>query len=123
MKNKTVDIILITLIIITFITYFSIRDADLEDSKLNEKFNLIESYALKNNWKETLKVSEEVKKEWFDHKFITMLNFAEEDFSTFEITLNEIVGGAKSKDLPTVLTKVAIAKDLWVNINKIVPQP
>ncbi len=122
MKNNTINIVLITLITVIFIGYFTAVNSIL-NNKITDELNLAEAYARNEDWDELLKVTKDIKKFWDKNKHLIMFNFAEAEFAVFENHLNYIIGGAQGKQLDTSLGNILAAKDLWKNAKKFVPEP
>jgi cell division protein YceG involved in septum cleavage len=123
MRNKTVDLVLISIIILIFLAYFAFRYTQNNNDSLYNQLNIVEYNSRQGDWDEALKSSEGLKKLWKNQKLFVALNYAEEDFSTLETAINNIIGGIKAEDLATVLSNIEAAKDLWRNFNKVVPEP
>ncbi|AKC62286.1 hypothetical protein AAGC94_03960 [Clostridium sporogenes] len=122
MKNSTVSIALISLIIIIFVSYFSVLNSNFEKDITNN-LKLAETYAINEEWSKVLEVSIDIKKSWNRKKHFIMFNFAEAEFATFENHINYIIGGARAKQLDTTLSNISAAQDLWQNTKKVVPEP
>jgi len=123
LSNKLLGFILIVLIAALFTSYFIIKESIFPKGSLESSLNQIENYSKNEEWDKAAEISKEIKNKWKRYKPLIMLNYAEEDFSTFENLLSDIIGGTEAEDLPTVLTSVKSAKDLWENINRLVPEP
>ena len=122
MKNKTLDIVLITLIVIIFTGYFIALRITIEREMLDQ-LTLVEQYARNEKWEQALEATKDIKNSWNSKKHLIMFNFAEAEFAVFENHLNYIIGGAEGKQLDTTLGNILAAKDLWENAKKIVPEP
>lgn len=61
MKNSTVSIELISLIIIIFVSYFSVLNSNFEKDITNN-LKLAETYAINEEWSKVLEVSIDIKK-------------------------------------------------------------
>ncbi|AVP63318.1 hypothetical protein C3B64_03200 [Clostridium botulinum] len=61
MKNSTVSIALISLIIIIFVSYFSVLNSNFEKDITNN-LKLAETYAINEEWSKVLEVSIDIKK-------------------------------------------------------------
>jgi Domain of unknown function (DUF4363) len=123
MKAKTLDILLLLLIIISFIGYFSIRNYILSQDSIYEKLCSVEKLVEEKQWDKALKLSKDLENTWNKQKFIIMLNMGEEDFSYISESFHGIVAGVQSKSLDSILSNVEAAKDNWENMNKFVPEP
>ncbi|KAJ53755.1 hypothetical protein BD780_002902 [Clostridium tetanomorphum] len=122
MKNSTVNIALVTIIIIIFTGYFLILNSSFQKD-ITENLKLAEKYAINEEWDKVLETSIDIKESWNSKKHFLMLNFAEAEFTMFENHLGYIMGGAKAKQLDTTLSNILAAQDIWINIRKIVPEP
>lgn len=123
MSNKVVDIMLITLVILIFIVYFSVRNTVFNNTNIYGMLDEIEQYVEQENWDSALKTYKNLKKEWENKKYLVTINYGEADYSNFEITLNDILGGIKTKDAKTVIPNTEAAKNFWVNFHRVVPEP
>lgn len=123
MKDKLVDILLISLILVIFFSYFGIRQLVFEKNALYQKLELTEKYVKQKDWNEALKISKEIKKTWAKHKLWVAANYGAEDFYNLERELNDIIGGIKGKEVSSTVSNIITAKDLWIKFNKIVPEP
>lgn len=122
LKNNTINITLMALIIIIFAGYFSVMNLTYKND-IAEKFKMAESYTRKEDWSKVLEITIEIEESWNSQKHFLMLNFGEAEFSLFENHLNYAIGGAVGKQLDTTLSNIIAAKDLWQNMNKVVPEP
>ncbi len=123
MKNKTIDIVLVLLILVLSLSYFAIKGIVLKNNPFIEKVNAIESLVAEEKWDEAEILGKTMKKTWIKLKPLLMINFAEAEFSYLEQSINTIIGGTKSKDPSTVYSHIKIIRDLWTNFNKLVPEP
>ena len=122
MKNRTINIGLIALILVIFIGYFSLLNFTFTN-QISEQLMQAETFAKNENWDGVLEVTKELKDKWSRQKHLLMFNFAEAEFALFENHLSYIIGGAEGKQLDTTLGNIAAAKDLWKNFVKVVPEP
>ncbi|OCL28014.1 hypothetical protein U472_02100 [Orenia metallireducens] len=123
MRNKLIDVILLSFIIISLLGYFILSNQVFEDDSLRDKFQLVEGYIISEDWDKAKELSINIKFSWDKQKPWIMLNFAEAEFSNFEITLNQIIGGVIAKDTATALSNTLVAKDMWENFKRVVPEP
>jgi hypothetical protein len=123
MRNKLIDVILLSFIIISLLGYFILSNQVFEDDSLRDKFQLVEGYIISEDWDKAKELSINIKFSWDKQKPWIMLNFAEAEFSNFEITLNQIIGGVITKDTATALSNTLVAKDMWENFKRVVPEP
>lgn len=123
MNNKLLDLILVVLILVIFIGYFSFKEATFDDNKLMNQIDLIEKYARNEEWSKAIITSKDAKKYWESIRPLININFAEEEVSTVQRRLSDIIGGTEDKNLSSVLSNVIIMRDIWKNINKFVPEP
>ena len=122
MKNRTINIGLVALILVIFIGYFSLLNFTFTN-QISEQLMQAETFAKNENWDGVLEVTKELKDKWSRQKHLLMFNFAEAEFALFENHLSYIIGGAEGKQLDTTLGNIAAAKDLWKNFVKVVPEP
>lgn len=123
MKNRTIDIILVVLVLGIFISYFAIKNTMWHQFNAIKKIDQIELYAKNGQWNQAKQIAIELHHDWKKKKLLTIINYGEAEFSYFEESLNFIIAGTETKDLSTVLSYAKISKDLWVNFNKVVPEP
>ena len=122
MKNNTINIVLVTLIIVIFWGYFTIINLTFEQD-IMEQLKLAEEYTKNKEWNNVLEVAKDIKKSWNKYKHLLMFNFAEAEFAIFENHLSYIIGGAEGKQLDTTLSNILAAQDLWNNTKQFVPEP
>lgn len=122
MKNNTVNIMLISLIVIIFLGYFIILDLILANVII-EQLRLAEYYTRNENWNDVTKIANDIKKSWNIKKYYIMINFAEAEYTVFENHINYIIGGAEGKQLDTTLSNILAAQDIWKYAIKFVPEP
>ncbi|WZL74008.1 DUF4363 family protein [Clostridiaceae bacterium 35-E11] len=123
MKNKTVNLVLILWVIGIFLSYFTIRQQIFDNHSFVEKIDTLERYAKENDWEEAKEIAQNLKTDWSKIKPWVAFNYAEEDFSTFEHALYSIIGGVEVEDMALILPNTMIAKDLWINFQRLVPEP
>ncbi|SKC66199.1 DUF4363 family protein [Maledivibacter halophilus] len=122
MKNNTINIVLVTLIIVIFWGYFTVINLTFEKDII-EHLKSAERYAKNEDWNNVLEVARDIKKSWNKQKHLLMFNFAEAEFAVFENHLSYIIGGAEGKQLDTTLSNILAAQDLWNNTKQFVPEP
>jgi len=122
MTSKSINIALISFIVIIFIIYFISINMTL-DKEIASQLDLAERYAKSENWDKTIQIGNEIKDNWYNYKHLISFNFAEAEFSLFENHINYIIGGAESEQLDTTLVHILAAKDLWQNIKRVIPEP
>jgi len=122
MKNNTVTVLLVSLIIIIFFGYFTAINLTFEKDITNQ-LKLAEKYARDEAWTNVLEVAKDIEKSWKSRKHLLMFNFAEAEFAVFENHLSYIIGGAEGKQIDTTLSNILAAQDLWKNAKKFVPEP
>lgn len=122
MKNNTINIVLVTLIIAIFWGYFTVVNLRFEKDII-EQLKSAERYAKDEQWSNVLEVARDIKKYWNKQKHLLMFNFAEAEFAVFENHLSYIIGGAEGKQLDTTLSNILAAQDLWNNTKQFVPEP
>lgn len=123
MKNKTVDITLRLIVVFLFCGYFWFKDATWDYNTYLKSFNQIEEYAKNGEWDSAKSLADEMKEKWHEKNYIIMINYAEAEFSLFEESLNHIVAGIEGEELAEVLSYTKNARDLWINFNRVVPEP
>lgn len=123
MKSKTINVVLILLVLGIFLSYFTIRQQIFNRHSFVEEVNALERYAKTNQWEEAKEITRNLKVNWPQIKPWVAFNYAEEDFSTFEHALYSIIGGVEAKDMALILPNTMIAKDLWTNFQRLVPEP
>lgn len=123
MKNTTIDALLIVIIFVIFVGYFTIKGTVEKKMEFNKNMNRIELYAEEGQWNKAQVLAEHFEKEWERYRVVFVTNYAEAEFSLFEESLSYIITGSKAKDLQTVLSHIKIAEGLWENFNRIVPEP
>lgn len=122
MKNRTITIALVTLIIVTFATYYLISSLAF-DSEIEKKLKLAEDYAREENWEKVIEVSKSIKDTWNKEKYILMFNHGELEFTSFENHLNHIIGGAEDRQLGVVISNILSAQELLENLHSLIPEP
>jgi len=122
-KGKTVEVVLIVLILMMFTGYFMIRHAVLNDEAFIKKVDTTIAYIQEGRWDEAEKSSHSVQKEWDRTQYIIMVNDAEADIALMEEYLSLFVSGTENKDKKNALSSAAFLKDNWKKLTKLVPQP
>ncbi|GGD08510.1 DUF4363 family protein [Pontibacillus salipaludis] len=123
MKNKTIDILLIFLVLLVFTGYFWIKNAVWKDVHMIENLNRIEEYAQHNQWKDAEMLAQELHKEWEKKKLVILINFGEAEFSLLEESLSFILAGTEAQDQVEVFGRAKMAEDLWRNFSRVIPEP
>ncbi len=123
MKNTTITISLVCIIVAAISIYFFNLNRIYDKYDLIENIKLVENYALQSDWDQAERISVQIKKVWDIHKNLVIFNFGEENISFFEHTLNSIIAGAKAKDISLILSNIITARENLENINKLVPEP
>lgn len=123
MKGKTVEAVLMVLVLVMFSGYFMIRHEILNDQAFIKKVDKTITYIEQDKWDYAAVSSRSVRKEWERTKYIIMVNDAEADIALMEEYLALFVKGTENKDKNNALSSAAYLKENWTNINKFVPQP
>lgn len=99
MSDKTISLILFGIIVILFSIY-TITHIVLFDSGnlILEPLNRITDAVKNEEWNKAEKIAAELNIEWDKRKYFVMLNYAEEDYSTFEDTLIRLESAVRMKD-------------------------
>ncbi len=122
MRNNTIDIVFVGLILVILIGYFMLINLVVKKD-IMDQLNLAEDYARNEEWNKVLETSKNIKRLWNKYKYIIMFNFGEFEFFDFDDHINYITGGAESKQLDTTLSNILSAQDLWENFGKTSPEP
>lgn len=108
MEWNRLNIILIILNLVIFISYFIVSNIYIKDN-MDKKLKLAEKYAISENWEEADKVSKEIEEDWSKKKFFIMCNYGESEFDSFEGYINDITGSIEAEDIATSLTSILSA--------------
>lgn len=120
MKNKTIDLILVFLILAFFTGYFLYKQTVYDDIN---KFDQLMGYAKNNQWEQALLVAKDINQEWQKHRLLISINYGEAEFFLFEEALSHLIAGSEAEELDTVLTDAKFSKRLWQYFNKVIPNP
>ena len=90
---------------------------------MKEKLELIEIYAIEEDWERAKELSKEIEEDWDSKKFFIMCNYGESEFEGFEGYINELLGGVEAEEQSSALPTILSAQDAWENLNKIIPAP
>ncbi|MCD5324364.1 MULTISPECIES: DUF4363 family protein [Pontibacillus] len=123
MKNKTIDILLVGIVIVIFVGYFWIKQSVWGDVHMVENLNRIEEYARNDQWEEAEKLAKHIHSEWEKKKLVILVNFGEAEFSLLEESLSFVLAGTEAKDHVEVYGRAKMAEDIWTNFNRVVPEP
>ncbi|MFZ5352819.1 MAG: DUF4363 family protein [Bacillota bacterium] len=123
MKSKIIDMVLLMLVLGILGLYFGIRSQIYERNALMEYLDKTEKLIKEEKWNEAEKAKDELKSKWERVRFLVMLNYAETDFSLMEENINHLSGGIDTEDKTSALSSVRYIKNLWSNMEKLVPQP
>jgi len=123
MSSKGITIALLGGIVVLLALYFAAKGAVFSSDSIPEMAEQVKTYVDAGKWDEAQTAGNQIKETWERHKYLVMLNYAEEDYSTLEHSINTIIGGTKGKDEASVYAHIEILKDLWENINLLVPEP
>ena len=123
MSSKSITIVLLGGIVVLLALYFTAKGAAFSRDSIPEMAEQVKTYVDAGEWNEAQAAGHQIKETWERHKYLIMLNYAEEDYSTLEHSINTIIGGTKGRDESSVYAHIEILKDLWENINLLVPEP
>jgi len=123
MKNNTINIVLITSIVIIFFGYFTLLNMNFENNNIMERLKLVENYARNEEWDKVIKETKSLKSTWESQKHLLMFNFSEAEFAVLENHLDYIIGGAEGEQRDTTIGNILAVQDQWENAKKIVPEP
>lgn len=124
MKNQTITALLFIIIMVIFVTFFSIQNGILKSTKqINNHLNLIISCAQEEKWDEARKSLDELAPIWEKQKFFLAINYAEADYSLFMDNLARIDGAIKVQDSVETICQAEANLKLWNNFTKIIPSP
>lgn len=124
MRNKTITYSLFGLVLLIFVTYFTVQNVISPSGKsiVNELNNLIQ-YAQQDKWRDAEDSANRLVKDWDMVKHLLAINYAEADFSLFIDNLSRIKGAIKTKDTAETVSLALSTLELWNNFTKVVPQP
>lgn len=122
MKQNKLNIILITVIMIIFISYFIISSLYIEKN-MSKLLDSLEEHTIDENWVKSREIAKNIEKDWVKKKFLIMCNYGETEINGFEMYINNISGSVKAEEIDTALTTILSAQDAWKNLNKIIPLP
>ena len=123
MKNRMVDLMLIVIIGILIIGYFTYKNVIIKEEAFLQQLVEIEKSVENKNWDQAQEQVKQFDTSWKRIRFLVMINYAEADFATFEESLNSLQGSVMGEDDASSLQDIMIINDLWSNFNKIVPAP
>jgi len=124
LRNKTITYSLFGLVLLIFVTYFTVQNVISPSGKsiVNELNNLIQ-YAQQDKWRDAEDSANRLVKDWDMVKHLLAINYAEADFSLFIDNLSRIKGAIKTKDTAETVSLALSTLELWNNFTKVVPQP
>ena len=124
MRNKTITYSLFGLVLLIFVTYFTVQNVISPSGKsiVNELNNLIQ-YAQQDKWRDAEDSANRLVKDWDMVKHLLAINYAEADFSLFIDNLSRIKGAIKTKDTAETVSLALSTLELWNNFTKVVPHP
>lgn len=123
MRSKTIDVILFLLIVIIFISYFSIRSQVFTRYNFPGELLNIEECITNKKWNEANLKAIKLEETWEKLVPFIALNYGEEDFSRMEDAISRIIKSTENKNASEALSNTMIAEKLWENFKKFLPIP
>lgn len=124
MRNKTITLYLLGLIVLTFATYFIIQKTLFPSGEpIKSHLNDIIQYAQKGKWEEAEDSATELMKLWDGSKYFIALNYAEADYSLFIDNLARLKGAIQTRDEVETVNQALATLKLWENFIRFIPEP
>ena len=83
----------------------------------------IENSASLQQWDQARTQSAKLKEQWASRKLLYAFNYAESDYSTLDQLIQRIDSQTQISDQVTVLTDCRVAKSIYQNMNRLIPEP
>jgi hypothetical protein len=124
MSEKKITIILLGLLLLLFGAYFSLQQLLLPAGQpLTGLFQDILMFSHNNQWPKAEKSALKLEKYWAKYKYLTSLNYAEEDYSLLKDTIIRIRSAVRAKDQAETAAHALACRELWKNFLKFIPEP
>jgi ribosome-binding ATPase YchF (GTP1/OBG family) len=124
MKNKSITwaIFGICLILIALIIIPGILTAS--ENNMRGSLEKVYQFAQNEDWTSAAEASDELLRQWESQKFLIALNYAEEDYATFQHTILRVTSAVANEDKDNVMAESEVAENILnQNFGKLVPEP
>ena len=124
MRNRTVTLALLGLVLFWFAAYFlGQRALFTSEMAMETRLEGIIQYAERNQWEQAEESFSRLMAEWEKRKYYLALNYAEADYSLFIENLARTRIAIASKDAAETVSQARAALALWRNFIKVIPEP
>lgn len=124
MRNRTVTLALLGLVLFWFVAYFlGQRTVFTSEMAMETRLEGIIQYAERNQWEQAEESFNQLMAEWEKRKYYLALNYAEADYSLFIENLARTRIAIASKDAAETVSQARAALALWRNFIKVIPEP
>lgn len=124
MRNRTVTLALLGLVLFWFAAYFlGQRAIFTSEIAMESRLAGIVRYAETNQWEQAEESFSRLMAEWEKRKYYLALNYAEADYSLFIENLARTRIAIASKDAAETVSQARAALALWRNFIKVIPEP
>jgi len=124
MRNRTVTLALLGLVLFWFIAYFfGQRAVFTSEMAMETRLAGIIQYAERNQWEQAEESFNQLMAEWDKRKYYLALNYAEADYSLLIENLARTRVAIESQDAAETVSQARAALVLWRNFAKVIPEP
>ncbi|WP_166239840.1 DUF4363 family protein [Paenibacillus turpanensis] len=124
MKNKYVTLFLVSAVFLFFVVYFSTINLILNSEvQPGQTLTSVKEAVKSEQWEEADQKVQQLKTFWGTFQYLMMLNYATEDFTSFEEKLEDMDTAVQQKDKSEVLKAANQALYNWNNMMRLIPQP
>lgn len=124
LKNKTITIGGLVIIILLFLIYFlSFYYIEKSQQSIASNLQNISIYAQQENWVAAKDEVNKLEERWNRIKPLLTLNFAEADYFVLIEYLGRIKGDVGLQEKEQTITDVSAVLNVWQNLIRVIPQP
>lgn len=124
MKDRTITLSLLGILITLFIIYFFILHYYfINKYPMNSLMDTLIIKVGDGNWVEAEQLMEQINESWNKLHPLLALNYAEADYSMFIEFLGRLDSDINEKNADQATSDASAAQRIWENFVKVVPQP
>jgi hypothetical protein len=123
-NNKIITYSLIGIVVAFFILYFTAINVMLDSNDNPGKtIASVKASVKSDDWEQANQQVNKVRHSWNNIQYLIMLNFAAEDFNTFEEKLEDMNTALEQRDKDQLLLAANQALYYWQNMVRLIPKP
>jgi len=121
MKNKSITWLIFTICLVLIVL---ILIPGMLANNMLEPLEKVQQYADKEDWTSANEAAKDLMKKWESQKLLLALNYAEEDYATFQHTILRVTSAVSNEDKENAMAESDVAQNIIKqNFNRLVPEP